>query len=365
MKKHAFLLFLVMLVYAASVKAAVPTGYGLLWSDEFNGTKIDTANWSFDTGVGNPPGWGNAEAEYYTNGTNFTVDSGYGILWAKKESIGGRSYSSCRMKTKGKKEFKYGYFEARIRTPHGNGLWPAFWTLGANIDTIAWPSCGEVELYEQRTGPQTYNLNNVGATPGDNCYVTTCHYSGTYGSFAPVYNTQQNNYTACLCNEFHTYSILWDSTSITYAFDGTQKWKFTNINLTNNIKSFHQRHFFIANIAVGGNYQGNNIDNSIFPQKMAIDYLRVYQKGVGTTVPGAAERQSVRPFTIVNPSKSQLKVFDLNGRIVADYTSRVRMLAAGDAATKALPSSLCSGAYIARFYDGAGTSTVQKLVTSR
>ena len=364
MKKSAGLFILVMLVYTASVTAAVPTGYGLVWSDEFSGTTVDTNTWTFDTGVGNPPGWGNNELEYYTGGANFKDSAGYGILIAKKENFGGRNYTSCRMNTMGKKAFKYGYFEARIKTPTGNGLWPAFWTLGSDFNTgVPWPSCGEVELYEQRTGSVKH-----GGTAGDNCFIQTCHYATSYHGTTPSYNSHQTNNSNCLCSDFHTYSILWDSLGFTYYFDGTQTWTYSNINMANNEDSFHQTFFFIANIAIGGAYQGQDggfVDNSIFPQEMYIDYIRVYQKGVTSTVAGPAERQSVNPFAIVNPSKSQLKIFDLNGRLVADYTSNVRVLKAGDAAMKALPLGLCAGAYIARFYDGATAFTTQKLAASR
>jgi beta-glucanase (GH16 family) len=361
MKKYLSLFAVIIGLSALSVTAAVPAGYGLAWSDEFNGTAIDTNNWGFDVGPGVPDGWGNAEQEYYTKGSNFTIENGSGVLWAKRETMGNKNYTSCRIKTKGKKEFKYGYLEVRIKAAKGNGLWPAFWTLGSDIDVSTWPSCGELELYEQRTGTTNYS-----GTIGDNCFVQTCHYSSTYGAVAPVYNTHQTNFTACLCNDYHLYAILWDSLSFTYYFDGNQVWQYTNINLASNKKSFHQPHFFIANIAVGGNYQGNNIDNSIFPQKMYIDYIRVYQKGVVTPViNGAKSRASLTFAHIADPSRARLAVFDVSGRLVADYTNRVRALKAGDAVMKAIPSGMSAGAHIISFSDGSNNASVQRLVTAR
>ncbi len=360
------LFFVVILFSVVKIEAAPPAGYGLLWSDEFDKPTIDTAVWTFDTGVGNPDGWGNAEAEYYTNGSNFTVENGVGVLWAKHESKGNKSYTSCRMKTKAKKEFKYGYFEAKIKTPKGRGLWPAFWTLGSDIDVATWPSCGEVELYEQRTGPQTYPDAKGVQYPGDNLFVQTCHYSSVYGQVSPVYNTNPTGYSNCLCDSFHLYAIEWDSTKITYYFDGKQSWQYTNINLASNKKSFHQPHFFIANIAVGGNYQGNNIDNTIFPQKMSIDYVRVYQKGIITQASPAEKKNiSFSSLVVVNPEKAQLKLFDVTGRLVGDFSNRIHLLKNGDSASKSVPNGIAPGSYILHFYDGKNVSITQKMIVSR
>jgi beta-glucanase (GH16 family) len=345
MKRNLIYFSVALFLCATILRAAPPSGYGLIWSDEFDaGTTANTSNWTFDVGPGVPDGWGNAEAEYYTNGTNFTIENGSGVLWAKHETMGNKSYTSCRMNTKAKKAFKYGYFEARIKAARGNGLWPAFWTLGSDIDAagVGWPSCGEVELYEQRTGPQQYS-----GAPGDNCFVQTCHFATTYGSTTAQYNTHQTNYTACLCTDYHLYAIEWDSTKITYFLDGNQTWQYTNINATNNKKSFHQTHFFIANIAVGGNYQGNSIDNSIFPQKMYIDYVRVYQKGVGVR----QDKLSLADVKLTNPACSALRVYDLSGKLVADYTTAIRAKAAGANLMQGVSNRLPAGAYLVRFSD--------------
>lgn len=354
----------VFFVVVGTSHSAPPAGYGLVWSDEFSESAVDTTVWNFDVGNG-VNGWGNQELEYYTNGANFTIDSGYGKLWAKHESMGGLNYTSCRMNTKGKKEFKYGYFEVKLRTAKGNGLWNAFWTLGGNIDTITWPACGEVELYEQRTGAVKH-----GGDAGDDCFIQTCHYGASYTQLAAaVYNSHQTNTTSCLCSAFHTYSILWDSLGITYYFDGTQTWTSPSINQSNNFKSFHQPHFFIANMAVGGNYQaqdGGTVDNSIFPQQMAIDYIRVYQKGVITSAAPASGREEPRSALIVaNPSRAKLCVYDVSGRLLADLTARVRALKAGEIATKAIGSQYFNGACIVRFDNGANEAIVQKHVVAR
>jgi beta-glucanase (GH16 family) len=362
MNRLGCLIVTILFLGISSVFAAVPTGYGLVWSDEFNGTSVDTANWNFDVGNG-VNGWGNAEQEYYTNGANFTIDSGYGKLWAKRESMGAQSYTSCRMNTKGKKEFKYGYFEVKIRTAKGNGLWNAFWTLGGNIDTITWPACGEVELYEQRTG----SVQHAG-TAGDNCFIQTCHYGATYNSLATaVYNAHQTNTSTCLCNAFHTYSILWDSLGITYYFDGTQVWTSPSINMSNNFKSFHQPHFLIANMAVGGNYQamdGGIIDNGIFPQQMAIDYIRVYQKGVITQANPQEKQNKLENVTLVNQAAATLKVFSLKGELLADLTDNLRAMKTGENAVRKSMSRLARGAYVVRCTDN-NITIAEKVVIER
>lgn len=348
-------------IFAAAVTLP-PAGYGLAWSDEFTESKVDTTVWSFDVGNG-VQGWGNSELEYYTNGANITFDSGYAKLWAKHESMGGYNYTSCRMNTKGKKEFKYGYFEVKLRTAKGNGLWNAFWTLGGNMDTIGWPSCGEIELYEQRTGSVQH-----GGTAGDNCFIQTCHYGTTYSNpSTPSFNAHQTNYSSCLCNAFHTYSILWDSLGYTYYFDGNQTWTSPDINASYNFKSFHQPHFFIANMAVGGNYQaqdGGTVDNSIFPQQMAIDYIRVYQKGVVTQVNPQQKQTTLENISLVNQATATLKVFSLKGELVADLTEGLRAMKTGVNAVQKSLGRLSRGAYVVRCIDNNRT-IAEKVVIER
>src|SRR6478752_295275 len=118
--------------------------YQLAWSDEFDGTSIDAGTWNFETG-GN--GWGNHEQEYY-QAANAGIENGNLVITGKKESVGSNNYTSARMTTQGKKEFFYGRIEARIKMPVGKGFWPAFWMLGANINTVNWPACGEIDIME-------------------------------------------------------------------------------------------------------------------------------------------------------------------------------------------------------------------------
>jgi beta-glucanase (GH16 family) len=243
-----FIIFTVTYIYAAP-----PAGYGLVWSDEFNsGTKPDPNIWGYETGC---TGYGNAEWQYYTE-ANATIEDGACVITAKRETASGPwqncshpNYTSARMHSKGKKFFKYGYLEVKLKAPRGNGLWPAFWTLGENIDQIGWPACGEMELYEQRTGTWS-----IAGTVGDNVFIGTCHFRGSSGV---SYNSKQYVNNEGLYVNYHLYGILWDSAFVEYYFDDKVYWPRTqtpNINQSFNFEAFHNPHFFIGNIAIMGNY---------------------------------------------------------------------------------------------------------------
>jgi beta-glucanase (GH16 family) len=232
--------------------------WNLVWSDEFNGSSVDTSNWTFETGGG---GWGNNELQYYTNGSNATVSGGILTIEARQQSMGGYAYTSTRIKTQGKRQFTYGRFEARLAVPMGQGLWPAFWMLGANFPTVGWPASGEIDIME--------HINTQSTTYG------TLHwdYNGyaTYGG-----STGVNNPAA-----FHTYAIEWNASSIKWFLDGVQ---FHEANILNNINGtdeFHRPFFFLLNLAVGGNWPGSPNGTTPFPARYQIDYVRVYQLGTG------------------------------------------------------------------------------------
>jgi beta-glucanase (GH16 family) len=361
MKKSIALVFAALLVSATAALAAPPAGYGLLWSDEFDGTSLDTSMWTNDVGTGTN-GWGNQEQEYYTDGANLQFANGALAMIAKQEALGGKNYTSARFTSQGKKFFTYGYIECKMKAAQGAGLWNAVWMLGedfqnANVPgtSTLWPACGEVELYEQRTGPQQYS-----GTAGDDYFISTCHYAAN-GTGGPVYNSQGFPYSDCLCKDYHLYAVQWDETSFKYFFDGQQFWDYpiTASYLT----CFHQDMFLLFNMAVGGIYQGNNIDPATFPATMYVDYIRVYQKGVNVAkdVKNQSTRQS---FALANPASAQLKVYDVSGKLIADFTNKVRTMKAGQNVMKMLPASLSTGAYVVRLIDN-GRTVSEKLVATR
>ena len=239
-----------------TICAEVPEGYKLIWSDEFDGNEIDTTKWGYDLGG---TGWGNNEFEYYTDRkeNSFVQDS---ILHIKaiKEPYEGKQYTSARMLTKGKFEFQYGYVEARIALPRGSGIWPAFWMLGYNIDWIVWPCCGEIDIIEAiNTEKKVY---------------ATCHWYANGGHAEYGKSSEEFDLT-----EFHDYYLYWDEEYIRVGVDGKQHYEILIKDNVGSTNSFHNKFFFILNVAVGGNWPGFDIDDSQFPNEMKVDYIRVYQ----------------------------------------------------------------------------------------
>jgi beta-glucanase (GH16 family) len=224
--------------------------YQLVWADEFNGPDINTADWNFETGGG---GWGNNELQYY-KAANASIKNGALVITAKKKLVQGYNYTSARMTTQGKQEFTYGKIEARIKLPLGQGLWPAFWMLGANINTIGWPGCGEIDIME--------HINT------DNLVYGTMHWN--YNGHA-YYGTSFSTTPAV----YHVYSIEWDATEIRWYVDGSLY--LTGNTTINNTEEFHKPFFILLNLAVGGNWPGQTVDESKLPAKLFIDYVRVYQ----------------------------------------------------------------------------------------
>ncbi len=239
----------------------------LTWSDEFNGAAgdlPDASKWSYDIGTGNN-GWGNNELEYYTNRPqNISMDgNGNLVITAIKESFQSSNYTSARIKTKGILEQKYGRFEARLKTPFGQGLWPAFWMLGNNVDTATWPLCGEIDIMELR-----------GQAP--NIIQSTLHgpgYSGNNGISGTnvLVNSRYDN-------QFHLFAVEWNENKIDFFVDNYLFKTIAKSDVETKGQWVYDHPFFlILNVAVGGNFGGDPTNLTPFPQTMTIDYVRVYQ----------------------------------------------------------------------------------------
>ncbi len=235
-------------------------GMVLVWQDEFEGDMLNQNDWSFEIGTGSN-GWGNNELQYYRE-ENTEVKDGYLIISAKKEAFQGRNYTSSRIITKDKQDFQYGRIDIRAVTPKGQGIWPALWMLGSNFSTVGWPACGEIDIMEM-----------IGGTGKDNVVHGTVHWdnNGQHASYGGHY-TKPNGIFA---DEFHVFSIIWNETSITWLIDDVQ---FHVIDITPaGLSEFRQNFFFIFNVAVGGNWPGSPDAQTSFPQKMIVDYIRVFQ----------------------------------------------------------------------------------------
>lgn len=228
------------------------TTYQLAWSDEFNESTIDPNIWNFETGNNN--GWGNNEQEYY-QAANADIENGNLVITGKKEDVGGFHYTSTRMTTQGKKEFTYGKIEARIKLPVGQGFWPAFWMLGSNITSVGWPVCGETDIME--------HIN------ADSMIYGTLHWNNNG-------HVQDGGNTSSSPSEYHVYSIEWTVQSIKFYVDSI-KYHETFLNAAGT-DAFHNPSFILLNFALGGNWPGQTIDDSLLPAKMYVDYVRVYQK---------------------------------------------------------------------------------------
>ncbi|PWE00149.1 family 16 glycosylhydrolase [Marinilabilia rubra] len=237
---------------------------GLIWSDEFNSSSVNPANWTFEVGTGDW-GWGNDELQYYTNGDNVEIADGKLIITAEKVNDNKErgSYTSTRMVTMNKHEFTYGRIEIRAKLPSGTGVWPAIWMLGSNLSQVGWPACGEIDIMEY----VGYQPDIVHST------VHTSAGSGGNGSGSSMSLTTAEE-------AFHIYGLLWTEESLTFYVDSPDNIVHTYAPASKNDDNwpFNKPHFFILNVAVGGTWGGaQGIDNSIFPQSMEVDYVRVYE----------------------------------------------------------------------------------------
>jgi len=230
----------------------------LVWQDEFNGSVLNSVNWTHELG----PACCNNELQYHRE-ENTSVAGGYLTIEARKEDFGGRNYTSSRFVTKNKQTVKYGRIDIRAKLPRGQGLWPALWMLGSNIDQVGWPACGEIDIMEMVGGD---------ATGRDNTSHGTIHWDDNgHSSYGDHYTLSSGIFN----DKFHVFTIIWDSSSITWYVDDVQ---FVTADITPAaLSEFHQNFFFIFNVAVGGNWPGSPDATTVFPQQMVVDYVRVFQ----------------------------------------------------------------------------------------
>lgn len=237
-------------------------GLTLVWEDDFSGTSLNTNDWSYEIGRGSN-GWGNNELQFYRQENTSIVD-GHLVITAKKENFNGAQYTSSRLITKDKKSFQYGRVDIRAALPKGQGIWPAFWMLGNNFPTVGWPKCGEIDIMEM-----------VGGAGKDNTVYGTLHWDNN-GSHACTCG--DDGYTIAsgsLANEFHVYSIVWNANKITWYVNNIMHHE---IDITPaELSEFDAPFFLIFNIAVGGNWPGNPNATTQFPQRLIVDYVRVFQ----------------------------------------------------------------------------------------
>ncbi len=235
----------------------------VVWSDEFDGAAgqlPDPAKWTYDLGRGDN-GWGNAELQSYTNDPeNVSLDGNGNLVITARRN--GASFTSARIKTQGLFERTYGRFEARMKTPYGPGMWPAFWLLGSNIDEVSWPQCGEIDVMELR-----------GQIPDK--IAGSLHGPGYSGGNAITSDFALEN--GRFDSEYHVFAIEWGQDYIDYFVDDFLYQRIEKKDVPGEWV-YDQPFFMILNVAVGGNYVGFPTSQTPFPQPMTIDYVRVSER---------------------------------------------------------------------------------------
>lgn len=230
----------------------------LVWEENFDKPQLSEAIWNYELGDGCPNlcGWGNNERQIYTN-TNHSLSDGKLSIQARKD---GAVFTSTKITTKGKKEFRYGRIEARAKLALGKGLWPAFWMLGSNISTVGWPKSGEIDILEY-----------VGKEP--QVIFTSLHTQDSHGNTINTKKTTISN----IEEGFHVYAIEWTKEKIEFFVDDSSVYSFAPQIKNADTWPFDQPFYIIVNLAVGGNFGGPEVDDSVFPQDFVLDYIRVYQ----------------------------------------------------------------------------------------
>ncbi len=235
-------------------------GYTLAWADEFNGSELDPTCWTHELGAG---GWGNQELQRYTNDeANSFLADGKLVIEARND---GGEFTSARLVTVDKKEFGFGRIDIRAKLPQGQGIWPALWMLGANFPESGWPVCGEIDVMEL-----------VGHEP--NKVHGTAHWGPQGQSWSHNHGNSIELFDETFGDKFHVFSIIWDVNTIRWFMDDTQYFSINQNTVGSQAYPFNQNFFFIFNVAVGGLWPGNPDSSTIFPQRMIVDYIRVFQK---------------------------------------------------------------------------------------
>ena len=302
-------------IFVSVAGSAFAQNWQLTWSDEFNGTTLDTKVWA---PVNMGTGFGNKELQYYSSRPqNLSVQDGNLVINALlgTYTVGSTSwkYTSAKVSTQNLKNFLYGKIEARIKLPGaGNGTWPAFWTLGYG----SWPGCGELDICEfQGSQPDQFQSN-----------IHTLNHNGTNGTNFHLVKPWVN-----VSDSFHIWSIEWTPTTSTapakikFFFDGVQYWTFNSLSVTAADYPFYTPIYVILNLAIGGT-MGGTVDDSIFPKQMLVDYVRYYQDastGIDDVI--SLEKPTMKTIFSDNlkmnfPSslngKKFITIIDMNGKLV-------------------------------------------------
>lgn len=254
-----------------------PEGYTLIWNDEFDGNSIDPEHWTYETGDGTdyglPAGWGNNELQLYTTdeaNAAIVSDAGNSVLaiTALEEND---VYTSARLTTQDLLSIRFGRMAIRAKLPEGQGIWPAIWMLGDNVDEISWPGCGEIDIMELLGNEPDVKYSTLHYTNSENAHAEIQHrYELSEGRFSDTY---------------HVLSVDWTPESLTFLLDEVE---LQSLPIEGDMKEFLRSFYLIMNVAVGGYWPGNPDGSTLFPQTLYVDYVRVFSKD-GLEIPAAPD----------------------------------------------------------------------------
>lgn len=252
MVKYKLIVLLAFLIMGTSCSSTAQ----VIFEDNFEGEELNLENWNYEEGDGCPDlcGWGNNERQIY-NRKYVSVEDGKLVIEAVKK---GDQYFSGKINSKDKMEFQYGTIETRLKLPEGHGIWPAVWMLGTNISEVGWPASGELDLMEY-----------VGREP--NTIYSSLHTPASHG------DTENSKKTVIEDIEegYHIFKTIWSAENIQYFIDGKHVYTFTPKAYDDNHYPFRHPFYFLINMAVGGNFGGPEVDDSILPVKFYVDYIKV------------------------------------------------------------------------------------------
>jgi beta-glucanase (GH16 family) len=344
---------LIALLALTSAGAQSLNGWSLIWSDEFNGSSLDGSKWQLENNEGD-----HGMSAYTSRPQNLSVSDGCLVLQAQKENYSGKPYTSTQVSSRGKGFWKYGRFDIRAKLPYGQGMWPAIWMMPNSPAYGGWPRSGEIDIME--------NL-------GDNTklFYSTLHCGTTNQMYQGTYTTPADQ---SLSDSFHVYTMIWDTSSFVFYFDSTHnywncdKWAPNN---TTYPKPFDQPFFMMFDLAVGGSWGGPPDSSTVFPQKMLVDWIRVYKRQNTSEINRHAENRGVEKCPVVISGKwieVDLETGALFGFTLHNMAGReVARLADGIHATGrirlSIPVTLPRGIYVWKL-EACGAATSGKKYSS-
>lgn len=245
-----------------------PEGYSLLWADEFNDETINGANWQYETGDGTDyglqSGWGNNELQIYTESaenSGIEQDGDLSVLYIRATDDGAGNYTSAKLTTQNLFSMRFGRIDVKAKMPKGQGIWPAVWALGDNIDEIDWPGCGEIDIVEI-LGHEPHKM------------YSTLHYTNTenkHGEKQGMYELSGETFN----DAYHVFSLNWTPENLAFSVDDKL---IQEMPIEDDMKEFLRSFYLVLNVAVGGNWPGDPDTDTSFPQTMYVDYIRVFEK---------------------------------------------------------------------------------------